>query len=297
MSTIGRKPIRRIVILGHSGFIGSHLAGAFAQGDGDLEVRGLSFPEVDLTQAACLPQLLEAFNEETAVVLCSAIKRQFGDTIESFRQNTAIVEHVAEAIAERPVARVAFMSSAAVYGEETHNTAITEETPVNPTSYYGIAKFTGECLLRKAFSGSGAPSLICFRPPLIYGPGDPGRTYGPSGFSAAVAEGKTITLWGDGTELREFLFVKDACAMIRHLTLGSFEGAVNLVSGTSHPFVDVIASLRRATSREIPVDQRARSKNKADNAFDARLVRSLLPSGFAYTPLDQGVSLTLQSFS
>lgn len=294
MSSKNEKQIRRVVILGHSGFIGAHLMKAFAVTG--VETRGLSFPEVDLTRADCRPQLLDAFDDGTAVVLCSAIKRQFGDTIESFRQNTAIIENVAAAIAARPVARVAFMSSAAVYGEETHNMSINEKTPVNPTSYYGIAKFTGECLLRKAFSGLGAPSLVCFRPPLIYGPGDPGRTYGPSGFSAAVSKEQPITLWGDGTELREFLFVKDACAMIRYLTLGCFEGTVNLVSGTSHSFVDVIASLRRAKSREILVNHRERTKNKADNAFEARLVRSLLPADFAYTSLDQGVSLTLQSF-
>jgi UDP-glucose 4-epimerase len=295
MSSADGKQIRRIVILGHSGFIGTHLMEAFA--DASVETSGLAFPEVDLTRADCRSQLSDTFDDGTAVVLCSAIKRQFGDTIESFRQNTAIIENVAAAIAERPIARVAFMSSAAVYGEETHNTSITEETPVNPTSYYGIAKFTGECLLRKAFSGPGSPSLVCFRPPLIYGPGDPGRTYGPSGFSAAVSEGQPVTLWGDGTELREFLYVKDACSMIRHLTLGSFSGTVNLVSGTSFSFVDVIDSLRKAASREIPVVRRDRTKNKADNAFEARLVRSLLPADFAHTPLDRGVALTLESCS
>lgn len=295
MSSADGKQIRRVVILGHSGFIGTHLMEAFAVAG--VEIRGLSFPEVDLTQADCRPQLLDVFDDGAAVVLCSAIKRQFGDTIESFSQNTAIIENVAAAVADRPVARVAFMSSAAVYGEETHNLSISERTPVNPTSYYGIAKFTGECLLRKTFSRVGAPSLVCFRPPLIYGPGDLGRTYGPSGFSAAVAEGKPITLWGDGTELREFLFVKDACAMIRSLTLSRFEGAVNLVSGMSHSFVDVITSLRRASSKEIVAHRQERTKKKADNAFDAGLVRSLLPADFAYTPLDQGVSLTLNSFT
>ena len=37
----------------------------------------------------------------------------------------------------------------AVYGEDVHNTRISEDTPVHPTSYYGIAKYSSECLFRK----------------------------------------------------------------------------------------------------------------------------------------------------
>ena len=42
-----------------------------------------------------------------------------------------------------------FFSSSAVYGEDIHNTHITEETPVCPTSYYGLAKYTAERLYAK----------------------------------------------------------------------------------------------------------------------------------------------------
>lgn len=295
MSSRRGREIRRVVILGHSGFIGSHLHSAFSGVAEKSEVRGLSFPEVDLTRSSCREQLVESFNEETAVVLCAAVKRQFGDSIEACKQNLAMVENLIAAITTRPVARVAFMSSAAVYGEETHNTSIRESTPVNPTSYYGIAKFTTECLLRKAFSDAGGPSLICFRPPLVYGPGDEGKTYGPAGFCASIRAGAPITLWGDGTEYREFLFIDDLCRMIRHLTLGEFEGTVNLVSGSSYCFMDVVGFLRAISSVPIQVSHRERSKKQVDNAFDATRIRSLLPPDFAFTPIEEGIRVTLDS--
>jgi len=288
------RSIRRVVVLGHTGFIGSRLVREF-EAAGVPEVGGISDPDLDLADPGCQSPLAASFGEGTAVVLCAAVKRQFGDTLDVYHKNMAIVENVAAAALEGSVERLSFMSSAAVYGEETHNVDIRESTPVNPTSYYGIAKFTGECLLRKAFSAAQAPSLVCFRPPLVYGPGDRGRTYGPAGFSAAIRAGETITLWGDGSELREFLYIDDLCQILCHLTLGSFAGAVNIVSGRSYRFADVLAVLREVAPGPIVVNQRERSKKKVDNAFDPALLRSLLPTGFEFTPLAEGVRTTFNA--
>jgi len=292
MSHSSADQIKRVVILGHSGFIGSHLQSAFSGLAKGIEIIGHSFPEVDMTAPDCRKILADSFNESTAVVICAAVKRQFGDTIDVYHQNMAIVENVVAAVESKPVARIAFMSSAAVYGEETHNTSIRETTPVNPTSYYGIAKFTGECLLNKAFANSDNPSVVCFRPPLAYGPGDEGRTYGPAGFSATAREGKAITLWGDGSELREFLYVEDLCKMIVHLTLSDYSDPVNLVSGQSYCFKDILNYLEKISPSSFEVTQRDRSKDKVDNAFDATLIRSLMPADFSYTALEQGISNT-----
>ena len=59
---------------------------------------------------------------------------------------------------------------------------ISEITPVQPRSYYGIAKYTSECLLRKQCADVNT-QLILLRPPLIYGKGDLSRGYGPTGFT------------------------------------------------------------------------------------------------------------------
>jgi UDP-glucose 4-epimerase len=291
------NPIRRVIVLGHSGFIGASLVREFSGAPGISEVCGVSDPDLDLTDPACKKTLAASFDKETAVIICAAVKRQFGDNSEAYRKNVSIVENVIEAIVDRPVARVAFMSSAAVYGEETHNISIRESTSVNPTSYYGIAKFTGECLLRKAFAASDSPSLVCFRPPLIYGPGDRARTYGPSGFSAAIVDGSPITLWGDGTELREFLYIDDLCKILRHVTLSEFSGVVNIVSGVSHRFIDAVNILQSMSSKHLVVNHKERSKTKVDNAFDPQLVSSILPSGFHFTSLSEGLNKTLESLA
>ena len=287
-STTDKMPIpTRIVILGSSGFIGSHLKKHLQASENSWEVLGLSLPEVDLTRKESLFALSKFFDANTAVILCAAVKRQFGDNLESYRQNMAIVENLASLLAEHPVNRLFFMSSAAVYGEETHNLAITETTPVNPTSFYGIAKFMGERLLLKVLSHT-KTGLVFLRPPLIYGPNDPGNTYGPAGFCSSALKGDPITLWGDGTELREFVHIDDLCRIIELLIDHPFTGPLNVAIGRQSSFLEIIEILGKSTN--LPqVLSRPRSKQKADNAFVPTLIQSLLPDTFSFTPLAKGV--------
>lgn len=279
---------KKVVILGHSGFIGSHLENLLAA-SGMHDVVGRSLPGMDLGNPDGAVQLAPHLTHDCTVVLMAAVKRQFGDTLEAYRLNMAIVENVCKLLESHPVARVIFLSSAAVYGEETENTWISEQTHINPTSYYGIAKYSAERLLTKVCVGNQRTSLVCLRPPLVYGPGDQGKTYGPAGFVAAAKDGAPITLWGDGTERREFIYIDDLCRLIEHLVSDDFEGELNVVSGQSYCFADVIAALR-VWFPELEVKTRPRSKQKANNAFDASRIRSLLPPSFEFTSLEEGVS-------
>lgn len=281
----------RVIILGHSGFIGANLL-AHLSASGKWEAIGASYPEYDLVRTDCNERLLPLLTENTTIVLAAAVKRQFADSLETYQQNMAIIENVCKLLAAKPVKRLVFMSSAAVYGEETENCDIHEGTAVNPTSWYGINKFTGECLLRKTCAEIGKTALVCLRPPLIYGPGDQGRTYGPAGFSAAALEGQPITLWGDGTELREFIYIHDFCRLFKLLLDGSFVGVLNVACGVRYCFADVIAILKEAYP-QLDVRMRERSKNKVDNAFNARKIKALLPADFCFTPLREGIALTL----
>lgn len=280
----------KIIILGHSGFIGSQLERMLTS-SGEWEVTGRSLPDIDLTDVEQASRLIPFLPPDSTLVLAAAVKRQFGDTLEAFRLNTAIVENICRLLESHPVRRVLYMSSTAVYGEETENTDISEMTPVNPTSYYGINKYTSERLLKKACGGR--TSLVCLRPPLVYGPNDPGRTYGPSGFSAAAMDGAPITLWGDGSELREFIYIEDLCRVIEHLIGCDFDGELNVVSGTRYCFADAIRILKEKVPA-LEVNSRPRSKQKADNAFDASRIKSLLPDDFVFTKLEAGLAKILE---
>jgi len=280
-----------VIILGHSGFIGSHLERLLAA-SGHPEVLGRSLPDIDLSSVSSTSQLAPHLNADSVLILLAAVKRQFGDSLDVFQRNLTMIKNVCGLLEDRPIRRVIFLSSAAVYGEETHNTWISEHTHVNPTSYYGIAKYAAERLLQKICIASGRTSLVCLRPPLVYGSGDQGKTYGPSGFISAALEGAPITLWGDGTEKREFIYVEDICRLIEALIDNDFAGELNVVSGNSYCFADIVGIMRTRFST-LQINSRARSKQKADNIFNPRKIMGLLPPGFQFTSLEDGLARIL----
>jgi UDP-glucose 4-epimerase len=278
--------VGRTVILGHSGYIGSRLATAFR--DAGADVVGRSAPDLDLTTPHA-PGALEALVEpgDTVVVL-AAIKKQLGDNTDVLAQNLAITMNVCRALAAKPVRRVVFFSSAAVYGEDVQHGTITEQTPVQPTSFYGIGKFTAERLLvRMANRGS----LLILRPALVYGPAEPGYYYGPSGFLQKAQAKSPITLWGDGTELREFLFVDDVVDVTRRLAESDATGVINVVAGTSYTYEDALVAVADIVGQQPAIDSRARTKEKVDHRFDNAALRRVCPD-FSFTPLREGLRRT-----
>lgn len=118
---------RKILILGHNGFIGSHLS-SYLDRHASMEVVGRSLPSVDLTRQENCQQLSAHFDKDTVLIILAAVKRQFGDSLSVYMQNMEITRNIADLIEANPVQRVIYFSSAAVYGEETENLDISEET-------------------------------------------------------------------------------------------------------------------------------------------------------------------------
>ena len=280
--------LRRIVLLGHSGFIGTRLETRFRQRHPDLELACFSIEDLDLTQPHAAETLADCFDSQTAVVMTAGVKRQWGDTLDAFSQNVSMAVNVARLLQAHPVRRFLFYSSAAVYGEEHHDERITEVTPVRPTSYYGIAKFASECVLHKAL----AAGFVAIRPPLIYGPGDASKSYGPAGFVHAAAQGEPIALWGEGDEKREFIFVEDVVELTERLVFHNYDGVLNIVSGRSCTFrqaADIVCRFAPTT-----ITSRPRSKPKVDHGFcNEQLTRSF--PDFKFHNLEEGIRKTFQA--
>jgi UDP-glucose 4-epimerase len=278
----------RIVLLGHTGYIGSRLAPAFQAAASGVPVVGRSAPSLDLTAPDSSRGLEDLLDPECALIVCAAIKKQLGDTPEIFQQNLAIVLNICRALAARPVRRVVFFSSAAVYGEDVQHGVITESTPVQPTTLYGIGKFTAERLLVRTAALAPGMSLLMLRPALVYGPREPGYYYGPSGFLGKATSDDPITLWGDGEELREFLFIDDVVALTVRLTSGMASGVLNIVNGTSYTYAQALAEIAGLVGRPPSVRSRPRTKDKVDHRFDAARLLHLCPD-FRFTPLAEGL--------
>jgi len=278
--------VARVVVLGHSGYIGSRLAAAL-QSAGSTVI-GLSLSSLDLAAPQSSASLAALLDSGDTVVVLAAIKKQLGDTPEVLAQNLAITSNLGQAFAARPVHRIVFFSSAAVYGEDVQHGVITESTPVQPTSFYGIGKFAAERMLLKMAAST---SLLILRPALVYGPSEPGYYYGPSGFLQKAIARSPITLWGDGTELREFLFVDDVVEVTRRLLHGELTGVLNVVSGNSYTYQDALAHVASIVGEQPAVASKPRSKAKVDHQFDNAALRQAC-DGFHFTSLADGLRRT-----
>lgn len=288
------NPPDRFLVLGHDGFIGRVIVQRLKARYPGAEIAGRSIADVDLTSEASVETVASLLGPDCGVVMLSAVKRQLGDSIASYEQNMRMIANLGRAIEKSPPSRVVFFSSTAVYGEDIANTKITEETPANLRSFYGLAKWSGELLLGKVSAALPATDLVCVRPPTVYGPGEKVISYGVGSFLKEAASGGPIKMWGDGSELREMIFVEDLADLVARLFDHSYSGALNIVAGHSYTFRDVLDAVRAVTPRDLPVETRARSKDKVDNAFDNRRLRSVFPE-FRFTPLAEGVRRTAAS--
>lgn len=290
---LARTPsLRRLVILGHSGFIGRAVAARIYADHPSLEIVGLSVSELDLEQADNSELLADVLAPDCALLLCSAVKRQLGDTIASYERNMRMVATVCRAIERYGAARVIFMSSCAVYGEDVHNLLISETTPPSLRSFYGLYKWSAELLLQKFCAELPTTSLLCLRPPTVYGAGETVVSYGVGSFLKDCEAGGPVMMWGDGSELREMIHVEDLAALLSRLLIHPYQGALNVVAGRSYTFRQALDAVEAVLGRSFPVQSRPRSKQKVDNGFDSHRLRSLFPD-FQFTGLEDGVRRTI----
>ena len=189
----------RIVIIGHTGFIGNNIYQNLINNK-ENEILGISTNEIDLTKDKSAKTLSEILTPDCVVIMCAGIKKQLGDNLETFESNLNIVINFSKAISVIQPKKIIFFSSASVYGEDVaYPEMITEKTVVQPKTYYGIGKYAAEILLKKT-CGENSIQLVIIRPPLVYGKDDLSLGYGPTGFTYTALNSEKIILWGAGSE-------------------------------------------------------------------------------------------------
>lgn len=136
--------------------------------------------------------------------------------------------HVLEYARAHDVKKVVLASSAAVYGDATQ-LPVAEETPCKPVSPYGIDKYASELALDYYANVHGVPttSLRFFN---VYGPRqDPSSPYSGviSIFTDRARAGRPLTIFGDGSQTRDFVYVGD---VVRGILAAAQDGNSRLVA-------------------------------------------------------------------
>lgn len=251
----------RFLITGGCGFIGSHLAQALLDQGEEVVVldnlssghRGNLAPgarliEGDVTSPAAVQAAMEGADACFHLAAIASVERCSQDWAGTHAVNLGGTIRVLEAARPRRVP-VVYASSAAIYGDQS-TLPITEDSPAHPLSAYGADKLGSELHARVGGVVHGVPTcgLRFFN---VFGPRqDPRSPYSGviSVFSAAIAEGRPVTIHGDGGQTRDFIYVADVVAALI-AALGRADTAApvfNVCTGRPTSVLELIAAISTA---------------------------------------------------
>lgn len=186
------------------------------------------------------------------------------------------------------VQKIIFASSAAVYGD-CEEIPTTERATLIPQSPYAVSKIVGEELLRR--SQIDTCSLRFFN---VYGPGqssEGGYAAVIPAFRKAISLGKECTIFGDGTQVRDFIHVHDLVRIIGFcLKAKDLPTEMNVASGIETSLLDLIGTLNELNPDMLPpVFTEERAGDIHTSVADISLLLSTVSIGEMVT-LKEGLS-------
>jgi UDP-glucose 4-epimerase len=301
----------RVLVTGGAGFIGSHVADACLSAGHDVLViddlssgkrenvaRDARFEQCDIRtpQAAAIvesfrPQALLHHGAQMSVTR-SVAEPSFDADV-----NVLGLINLVEAGRRAGLEKVVFASSGGTVYGEVESYPVHETAPTHPVCPYGVSKLSGEHYLfyyRRVF----AVPYVALRYANVYGPRqDP---HGEAGviaiFSKKLLAGADVTIFGDGLQTRDYVFVGDVVRANLSALAGDFCGAVNIGTGVETNVNDLYAIIKR----------HAGGPGKAVHAVprDGELRRSVLSAALAervlgwkpQTRLSDGLAQTVDFF-
>jgi len=253
----------RALVTGGSGFIGSNLVDALVErGDtvtviddlstgrrANLEgaiARGVELTEVDVRDARAVADVVGRVAPEVIFHLAAQIdvRKSAADTMTDMQINVGGTINVLEAARGAGVRRVINTSTGgAIYGEGKMIPA-DEHHPVNPEAPYGLSKFCAEqyCDIYARMHGL---STLSLRYGNVYGPRqDPlGEAGVVAIFCGKLLEGSQPTVFGDGLQTRDYVYVGDVVAANLVAAGASATGSINIGTGVETSVLDIVAVL------------------------------------------------------
>ena len=300
-----------IIVTGGAGFIGSHLVDRLINdGHRVLVIDNLStglkafvndraeFLQMDirdpkLGQVFCDFKPTYVFHEAAQTMVPDSMK----DPANDCDINLKGLINVLEACRQAGVDKILTPSSAAVYGD-LDSLPLTEEMTGQPTSFYGLTKMTMEHYLRIYRDAFGL-DYICFRYSNVYGSrqGDGGEGGVISIFAKLAVQDKTLQIFGDGQQTRDFIYVDDVveaniCGMNHKAVTGVFNVSTN--KGVS--VNSLVKTFNTVTGKELSVDY---GPERAGDIRHSRLdnEKAKVEIGFtAKVPLEEGLVTTYEYF-
>lgn len=298
-------PGKHILVIGAGGFVGRHLVHRLsARGDSVVAASRGPIAWQDARVKGVPGNWAEPEDFAPWIADCRAVLHVASGSIPGnspggatgeVRSNLYPTVALLQALQQHPEVPLVYVSSGGSIYASSDGAASDENSRLAPRSYHGAAKVAAEAFIQ-AWCHQWPTRAVVLRPSNIYGPGQHERRgFGviPAAFGAA-SRGETVAIWGDGSTLRDYLFVDDfvelcMCAMD---TPPAGLQIVNAASGVSTRLIDLLDLVEEVCGN--PLQRRY----EADRAVDASAIRmdtSLATKLFdwrAKTALKEGLGRT-----
>jgi UDP-glucose 4-epimerase len=252
---------RRVLVTGGSGFIGRHVVADLREAGATVRIVDLKEhpdPSVDLVQGDIADRdvLERAFDGGCDGVVHLAAVTSVLKSMEhpelTFRTNVEGTHALLEGARAAGVTSLVFTSTNAVTGP-MDAPAITEKATLKPLTPYGATKAAGEMLM-SAYTASYGVRCTMLRLTNAYGPGMQAKDSIVARLMRAIRLGSTFEIYGDGTQVRDYVHAADVTAAVR-LGLGDerWSGPMVIGTGRSLSVLEVIEALRAVTGTDLEV--------------------------------------------
>jgi UDP-glucose 4-epimerase len=267
------------MVTGVAGFIGSHLAETLLQEgftvigldsftdyyppvykraniQGFLTHPRFSLLESDLSKALQLPS--EPVDYIFHLAAQPGVRNSWGDGFETYvDRNVIATQRLLECIRNRAIRRFIFASSSSVYGA-AERFPIVETDPLRPLSPYGVTKAAAENLCF-AYSREFDIPVSSLRFFSVYGPRQrPDMAF--HRFMHAILQRRPITIFGSGTESRDYTYVGDVVRALIACLRTSGNGVFNIAGGCVVSLDECAEVLRQVTGMHIELKRMERQK-------------------------------------
>jgi UDP-glucose 4-epimerase len=308
--SVGRRG-RKVVVLGGTGFLGSAIVRALLDArtlttavarrspdpvhaallDGATLVLG------DASDPSVLHEVLDGASHLVVTVAAPHPAASLAAPVAQFSAELPILLAALDVLKSRADVVVTFISTGgAIYGH-TDTLPLNEQARTRPISSYGVAKLAAERYLLAARDTDGLDVRI-LRVGNAYGPTQ-SPTTGQGAVVAllhAAATGTPVTIFGDGSAVRDFVYVDDvASAVVRITQLSECPETVNVGTGVGHDLAELIDIVLDTTGRPITVSEEpVRRSDVGANVLDVAVLSSIID----WNPVDlrKGVALTWKAW-